>query len=98
MPPAIIRSLRVYDEKHPLFGTYRVLRRVAIGVIGGTVLIAGIIMMVTPGPGIGGILAGLAILALEFAWARTWLQKARAKAEALARRGRRRDDPPPPAA
>ena len=98
MPPAVyIRSLLVFNEKHPLFGTYRIVKRVAIGVIGGTVLVAGIIMMVTPGPGIAGILAGLGILALEFAWARAWLKKARAKAESLAHRKSRRDDPPPPA-
>ena len=71
----------MFDEKHPLYGTFRIVKRVAIGIVGGSVLVLGIIMMVTPGPGIAGILAGLAILALEFAWARTWLRKARLKAQ-----------------
>jgi hypothetical protein len=37
-------------------------------------------MMVTPGPGIVGIVLGLAILATEYAWAERWLAKAREKA------------------
>ncbi len=70
----------MFDDKHPLFGTYKVAKRIAIGVVGGTVLVMGIVMMVTPGPGIAGILAGLGILAIEFAWARIWLKKIKAKA------------------
>ncbi len=34
-------------------------------------------MIVTPGPAIVLIPAGLAILAVEFVWARTWLKKLR---------------------
>jgi len=98
MPPAtVIRSLMIFDEKHPLFGTYRVARRIAIGIVGGTVLVMGIIMMVTPGPGIAGILAGLGILAIEFTWARIWLKKAKAKAQEMARNLQNRNGPPPPA-
>jgi len=37
-------------------------------------------MMVTPGPGIVGIVLGLAILATEYDWAESWLAKAREKA------------------
>ena len=36
--------------------------------------------MVTPGPGIVGIVLGLAILATEYEWADRWLVKAREKA------------------
>lgn len=36
--------------------------------------------MVTPGPGIVGIVLGLAILATEYDWAESWLVKARQKA------------------
>jgi uncharacterized protein (TIGR02611 family) len=54
---------------------YRLARRIAIGVIGGTVVLAGVIMLVTPGPGLLVIPIGLAILALEFAWARHWLNR-----------------------
>jgi uncharacterized protein (TIGR02611 family) len=86
MPPAaVIRSLLVFDDKHPLFATYRVAKRIAIGIVGGTILLMGIAMMVLPGPGIAAILAGLGILAIEFAWARIWLKKAKAKAMDVAR-------------
>lgn len=59
--------------------TYRIARRVVIAVIGGTVLLVGVIMLVTPGPGLIVIPAGLAILSVEFAWARHWLRKVREK-------------------
>ncbi|MCP2339351.1 PGPGW domain-containing protein [Actinomadura rupiterrae] len=50
-------------------------------VVGVAVLAVGVVMMVTPGPGILGIVLGLAILATEFAWARHALHKARAAAD-----------------
>ena len=52
-------------------------KRIAITVIGFAVLIAGGVMMVTPGPGVIVILAGLAILASEWAWAERALDKAK---------------------
>ena len=86
MPPAaVIRSLLVFDDKHPLFGTYKIAKRIAIGIVGGTVLVIGVIMIVAPGPAFVVISVGLGILGLEFAWARIWLKKAKAKAEAVAR-------------
>jgi tellurite resistance protein TerC len=57
--------------------SYKLARRIVIAVIGGTVLVGGIIMLVTPGPGVAIILLGLAILAIEFAWAKLWLGKVR---------------------
>jgi tellurite resistance protein TerC len=57
--------------------TYKFARRVVITVIGMTVLLVGIVMIVTPGPALVVIPAGLAILACEFAWARLWLRKIR---------------------
>jgi len=85
MPPAaVIRSLLEFDDKHPLFGTYRIAKRIAIGIVGGSVLIIGVLMIVLPGPAFVVIPVGLGILSLEFAWARSWLKKARAKAEAMA--------------
>jgi len=57
--------------------------RVIIGLIGGTVTVLGAIALVGPGPGILIVIAGLGILASEFAWAarvmvhtRTYAQKA----------------------
>jgi tellurite resistance protein TerC len=46
-------------------------------VIGGTALAVGVALLVLPGPGIVVIAGGLGILALEFAWAKRWLRRAR---------------------
>ena len=86
MPPAeVIRSLLVFDDKHPLFHAYRIAKRIIIGVVGGTVLLLGVVMIVTPGPGIAGIIVGLGILGIEFAWARIWLKKLKSRAQETAR-------------
>jgi tellurite resistance protein TerC len=55
----------------------RLLRRIGIALAGGTVLLVGIVMIVLPGPAILVIPAGLAILAVEFVWARKVLHKIR---------------------
>ena len=55
--------------------TYRAARRVAIAVIGTTVVLLGVAMLVLPGPGLLTIVGGLAILGMEFAFARRWLQR-----------------------
>lgn len=53
----------------------RFAKRVAIGIIGGTVVLIGAAMLVLPGPAVVVIPLGLAILATEFVWARRWLRK-----------------------
>jgi tellurite resistance protein TerC len=55
--------------------TYRWARRIAVAVVGGTVLLVGFALIVLPGPALVVIPLGLAILGLEFAWARVWLRK-----------------------
>lgn len=55
-------------------------RRLAVLVIGCAVTGAGLVMMVTPGPGIVVIVAGLAILATEFTWAEILLDRAKKQA------------------
>lgn len=83
---AVIRSLLVFDEKHPFYGSYRMAKRIAIGIVGGTIVIAGIILAVMPIlPGWPAIFVGLGVLSLEFAWARIWLKKAKEKAEDVGR-------------
>jgi uncharacterized protein (TIGR02611 family) len=52
-------------------------RRVWIGIIGGVVLVAGIIMIPYPGPGWLVVFGGLAILSREFVWAERVLQFAK---------------------
>jgi tellurite resistance protein TerC len=61
------------NDRHPLFITYKWARRIAIAVVGFTVLCVGFAMIVLPGPAFIVIPTGLAILALEFAWAKRWL-------------------------
>lgn len=53
--------------------TYKLGRRIVIAVIGSTILLVGILMLAAPGPAIVVIPIGLAVLGLEFAWARRWL-------------------------
>lgn len=48
------------------------LRRIIVGVIGGTIVLIGILLLVLPGPAFIVIPLGLLILGTEFAWAR-WL-------------------------
>jgi hypothetical protein len=60
---------------------WRSTKRVVVFVVGVALLVVGFIMMVTPGPGILFLVAGLAVLATEFAWAEHLLTKARRQAE-----------------
>ncbi|HNP64727.1 MAG TPA: PGPGW domain-containing protein [Woeseiaceae bacterium] len=64
--------------------TYKTGRRIVIAVVGSSVLLIGIVMLVTPGPAFVVIPVGLAILAIEFVWARRWLRKLR---RMISRRG-----------
>jgi tellurite resistance protein TerC len=57
--------------------TYKAGRRIAVAVLGSTVLAIGIVMIVAPGPALIVIPIGLAILGIEFAWARIWLKRLR---------------------
>jgi putative transmembrane protein PGPGW len=50
-------------------------RRIVKIVIGFTLLAAGAAMLLLPGPGLGTIAIGLAILSAEFVWARRWLER-----------------------
>lgn len=58
--------------------------------IGSAVVVAGVIMLVVPGPGWAAIFVGLAILASEFAWAHALLARAK---EWARRAGARVTDP-----
>ena len=70
-------------DGHPLLITYKWAKRIAIVVVGFTVLAAGIAMIVLPGPAIVVIPIGLGILGLEFAWARRWLRKVKERSVTL---------------
>ena len=62
----------------------RLARRIAVGVMGTTVVAIGVAMIVLPGPAFVVIPAGLGILGLEFAFARRWLAYLRERAVDLA--------------
>jgi uncharacterized protein (TIGR02611 family) len=54
--------------------TGRLALRIGIGVVGGLVVAIGIVLIPFPGPGWAIVILGLAILALEFAWAKNLLE------------------------
>ena len=69
-------------------------RRLMVLVIGSIVLIAGLLMLVLPGPGILVIIVGLAILATEFVWAERLLIRARDRVARVAQKLRKpKNDP-----
>jgi len=74
------------EPTNALNGTVRALRRIAVAIIGGTVVAVGVVMVVTPGPAVVVIPAGLAILAVEFEFARRWLRAAKERARQIASR------------
>ena len=65
----LLEKLRVEEVPH--------IKRIIVTVVGGTILILGVVMVVTPGPAVIVVPAGLAILGTEYAWARRWLRKAK---------------------
>lgn len=83
-----IRHALRWDELSPT------VRKTLAGVVGGLVLLAGLAMVVLPGPAFVVIPLGLAILATEFAWARHYLQKAKGWYEKARARHRRKKKTP----
>jgi uncharacterized protein (TIGR02611 family) len=76
--PPLIERVRARREEHRQRNR---LVRVAFAAAGFVVLAAGVVMLVTPGPGIPVIVLGLTMLALEFAWAERWLERLLDRAE-----------------
>ena len=69
----------------PFHIAYYWAKRIAISVVGFTVLAVGIAMIVLPGPAFIVIPVGLGILGIEFAWARRWLRTVKEKGQQLAK-------------
>jgi len=67
-----------------------VAKKTLIGMVGGIILLAGIAMIVLPGPAFIVIPAGLAILASEFEWARNLMERFKRKFEQARNRYRAR--------
>jgi tellurite resistance protein TerC len=55
--------------------TVEQVRRVFLIIAGFTLLLAGVTMLVTPGPGVLVIFLGLGLLAAEFVWARRLMDR-----------------------
>ena len=65
----------------------RLAKKIVVATVGVSVMLVGVVMIMTPGPAIVVIPAGLAILAVEFAWARRWLRRVKAYVRIARRRG-----------
>ena len=64
-----------------LLHTVKQVRRVFLILAGFTLLLLGIVMIFTPGPGTPVILLGLGLLAAEFVWARRLMDRLKREAE-----------------
>ena len=71
--PRIVQRLEAQRERHRQRGF---LVRMLYTIAGFTVLIAGLLMLVLPGPALIVIPIGLAMLSLEFVWAEGLLERA----------------------
>jgi uncharacterized protein (TIGR02611 family) len=66
--------------------TVEQVRRIFLVIAGFTLLLAGGVMLVTPGPGILVIFLGLGLLAAEFVWARRLMDRLKHEGVRLADR------------
>ncbi len=73
--PGSLVSPLVDDLERLALASYRQARRVVILILGSSVVLIGAVLLVLPGPGLLTIVLGLALLALEFAWAQRWLKR-----------------------
>jgi uncharacterized protein (TIGR02611 family) len=79
--PPLIERVRARQQRHRQRNR---LFRVAFAIAGFLVLLAGVIMLFTPGPGLAAIVLGLTMLALEFTWAERALERMLHRAEQAA--------------
>jgi uncharacterized protein (TIGR02611 family) len=66
---------------HRRMGHNRTVKTVVVAVLGGLLTLAGIALLVLPGPGFVLVAAGLAVLATRFSWAKKPLDYAKDKAQ-----------------
>ena len=65
------------------------MRRIVVAVVGGVLILAAAAMLVLPGPGVVVLLAGVAVLSLEFEWAVRVMSAVRGAFDSVASRIRR---------
>ena len=80
----IDKAHALHKRQHP------VVRRVVVAIVGGVLLIVGIALLVLPGPGVVVILAGIAVLSLEFEWAERLVTRIRAVIASVTSRWKKR--------
>jgi uncharacterized protein (TIGR02611 family) len=86
--PHPLRRLHARMHANPVTG---LLTKVVVTIVGVLVIVAGIVMLVAPGPGIVGMILGLAILATEWAFAERWMNGMKEYAAQAAERARGMD-------
>lgn len=59
-------------------------KQLVVLVVGGSIVLLGLVLLVTPGPAFIVIPCGLAVLATEFVWARRLLKRIKRDAQSLA--------------
>jgi uncharacterized protein (TIGR02611 family) len=72
-------------------------KRIAVTVLGLALIVGGLVLLVLPGPGILVIIAGLAVLGTEYAWARRALSETKSRAGKVKDRlfkSKPKDEPP----
>ncbi|WP_101524714.1 PGPGW domain-containing protein [Nocardioides houyundeii] len=86
--PHFFRRLHTRMHANPVTG---LATKVVVTVVGIAVILAGLVMMVAPGPGIVAIILGLAILSTEWSWAERALDRAKEAAHNAAEKARNMD-------
>src|SRR3984885_14616241 len=74
-------ALRTSEASHMIVRTVEQVRRAFRIVAGFTLLLVGVVMIVTPGPGWLVIFLGLSLLAAEFIWARRLMDRMKREGE-----------------
>ena len=69
--------------------TVRQAKKLAVLIVGGGLLLAGVAMLVLPGPGLLVILAALSVLGTHFVWAQRLLRRTKREARIMLAKGRR---------
>jgi hypothetical protein len=67
------------------------MQKALVTVLGGLILTAGVVMLVTPGPGLVVIAVGLTVLGREYHWARRWQERVK---DRIWRRNRSKENHP----
>ena len=85
-PPTAVKKIRQNIARSKYGQLPPAVRKVIVGVIGGTIILIGAAMIVLPGPAFIVIPVGLGILATEFVWARRVVRRGRIFVEKVKRK------------